>query len=181
MTVGINAAIGAATGAAGAAASPARMASAGSRILIKAAVGGAASVFTKATERGVENLFYGASQNVFEGWQMTFALGAGMSTAGAMKSNAKHGSRKLTDKAFSKLIAEPKPYTVWLNRAADASLGDKTKELSLTYGSKLALFVSKQSGLNNELRGSGKMFVSDMKSFGSSVKAHNPWGSGVGM
>ena len=57
-------------------ATPARMASATARLAVKAAPGGVSSVLNKAADRGVDNVFYGKHQNLFEGAAKTFMTGA---------------------------------------------------------------------------------------------------------
>lgn len=122
-TVAINAAIGAATGAAGAFAGPARVASTGARMLIKGAIGGTASVLTKAAERGTENLFYGTHHNLFEGAAKSFltgfAVGAIFGASGGKPTNNSpnklvginkfEGNFKLRDFTGIRKILEPKP------------------------------------------------------------------------
>lgn len=97
-TVAFNAAIGAAAGALGAVAAPARAVSATGRLAAKVGLnltdkavsligmalsvggksllGGTVSVLGKATERGVQNAFYGTQHDLFEGALSTFAAGA---------------------------------------------------------------------------------------------------------
>ena len=52
------------------------MASATARLAVKAAPGGVSSVLNKAADRGVDNVFYGKHQNLFEGAAKTFMTGA---------------------------------------------------------------------------------------------------------
>ena len=145
-TVAINAAIGAATGAAGAFATPARIASASARILAKAAIGGTSSVFGKAAERGVDNIFYGKHHDLFEGAAKTFLTGALIGAAFGAASGAGgkgggdspnkllginkfEGSFKLRTFTGIRQILEPKPTNPW---------ADLTKQMLKT-GAKGAL------------------------------------------
>ncbi|GIZ44529.1 hypothetical protein CKM354_000772500 [Cercospora kikuchii] len=127
-TVAINAAIGAATGAAGAFAGPARVASTGARMLIKGAIGGTASVLTKAAERGTENLFYGTHHNLFEGAAKSFLTGFAVgaifgASSGKPTNNSPNklvginkfeGNFKLRDFTGIRKILEPKPTNPWM-------------------------------------------------------------------
>lgn len=147
-TVLINAAIGAATGALGAVATPARAASASARLAAKAGwdlskpalntagkfaslggkalLGGATAVLTKATERGVSNMFYGTHHDLFENFGSTFGTGAAMGAAFGvfglkgesnpnklMGINKFSGSFQLKSYTGFRSIIAPKPTNPW--------------------------------------------------------------------
>ncbi|KAK5988192.1 tRNA nuclease WapA-like protein [Cladobotryum mycophilum] len=173
-TVAINAAIGAATGALGAAATPARIMSGTGRLAAKigwdvadktlktigvlgtvggrALIGGGASVFTKATERGVENAFYGAHNDLFAGWVSNFgkgaAVGAVFGAIGARKLPKDNlGSFKLRSFTGLRAILAPKPTNPW----AIPGITTQVLKASLKPPGKLAGWAYQRTGLNKKV------------------------------
>jgi RHS repeat-associated protein len=148
-TVAINAAIGAATGAFGAVATPARTIAATGRLASKiglelgpksvalvgrlASAGGkslvnaAGTVFSQATDRGVDNAFYGTHYDLFSGAGSTFAhaamigvatgalggLKGASSSSGQVAGAEEQGAFKLRAFTGVRSVLAPKPTNPW--------------------------------------------------------------------
>ncbi|KAH7126435.1 hypothetical protein B0J13DRAFT_611790 [Dactylonectria estremocensis] len=180
-TLAINAAIGAATGALGAVATPARALSGTSRlfskvglasIVAKAALGGTASVLTKAAERGVSNAFYGTDDDLFAGAGATFGMGAFIGAAGGawgLKGqkppspnklpgiNKFSGSFKLRSFTGIRSVLAPQPTNPWAKPGITQSIWDFTK-ISAGKTGKLSAYGYKNSGLEADVNSALKKF-----------------------
>ncbi|KAF7553833.1 hypothetical protein G7Z17_g3349 [Cylindrodendrum hubeiense] len=179
-TVGINAAIGAATGALGAVATPARALSGTSRLFskvglasigAKAVLGGAGSVLTKAGQRYVSNTFYGTHEDLFADAGSNFGFGALMGGLGGVSGlkgtsspnkllgiNKFEGSFKLRAFTGLRAVLAPKPTNPWAIPGITKQILSAT--VSKTKG--LASYGYKKTGLDKKVNAS-------LKSFGRSL------------
>lgn len=190
-TVAINAAIGAATGAFGSVATPARTLAATGRLASKvgldlapksiafvgrlASLGGkslvcaAGTVFSQATDRGVNNAFYGTHYDLFAGAGSTFAEAAvmgmivggmkgGSIASGQTSSAGEQGAFKL--RAFTGLrsVLAPKPTNPW------AMPGITKQIMSATWKNAKSLYHA--TGLEAQVN-------TDLKAFRSSFEKVN--------